>query len=437
MIGKGLPVFKRLFEMLRTLEANTKDLKLLGEVNRVLVVAIMDTEKKVLATKALYKRQTVLLKTSRPSKERASSLKNRIEALGERLGHLNDQLWLWRLFGDSVAHLYLDKFAIKHTFFETDTYDVKPDAGMMTGKSGLGGEIGLLLEALKHDVPAILCDVTNVLRYGDVCLLGESDPYLIEVKTSARLNQRGKRQAAKLERLQEFLKTDVATNFRGNPGEVRRVSVEVAEWSHAERLNECIVEAKANGCAIVSPEPGLSYVAIYDSDRCDMSKIDQSNGIAVYCSWNDAKNIPNWTYYVPFLITIRDIEHLLDFIEGRVVILIYADTETLTRHCSAPGWKAIFLENGNYSVACLHLASQGVMGLSTQMLYRVFYECVSLEWMGKSQVAAMARAWEENKTHYGPHRLIDQRAYVEQMLEVPYDELMGRFARAEEGRLSG
>lgn len=427
----------RLFELLRDLEANTEDLKLLGEMNRVLVVAILDTEKDVLATKSRSKRQTVLLKTSRPTKERASSLRVRIEALGERLDRLNNQLWLWRLFGDSVAHLYLDKFAIKHTFFETDSYDVKADAGMMTGKNGLAGEIGLLQEALKHDVPAILCDVTNVLRYGDVCLLGESDPYLMEVKSSARLNQRGKRQAAKLERLQEFLKTDVATNFRGNPGEVRRVSVELEEWSYAERLNECIGEAKANGCAIISPEPGLSYVAVYDSDGIDISKMDQSQGLSIYCSWNDAKNIPDWAYYVPFLVTIREVEHLLDFIEGRVVILVYANTETLTSHCSASGWKALFLENGNYSVACLHVASQGVMGLSTQMFYRVFYECVSLEWMGKSQVAAMARAWEANETRYGPHIAIDQRAHVEQMLEIPYDDLMAHFAAADEGPLSG
>jgi len=160
VIGKRLPVFMRLFEMLRALEANTENLKLLEEMNRVLVVAILDTEKDVLATKARSKRQTVLLKTSRPMKERASSLRARIEALSERLDRLNNQLWLWRLFGDSVAHLYLDKFAIKHTFFETESYDVKAGAGMMTGKSGLAGEIGLLQEALKHDVPAILCDVT-------------------------------------------------------------------------------------------------------------------------------------------------------------------------------------------------------------------------------------------------------------------------------------
>lgn len=426
----------RLLEMLRALEESIDDLKLLEEMNRLLVVTILDTEKDVFATKARSKRQTVLLKKSRPTKERAASLRSRIEALGERLDRLNNQLWIWRLFGDSVAHLYLDKFAIKHTFFETESYDVKPGAGMMSGKIGLAGEIGLLQDALKHNVPAILCDVTNVLRYGDVCLLGESDPFLVEVKSSERLNQRGKRQAAKLERLQEFLKTDAATNFRGNPGEVRRVSIEIEEISHTERLNECIIEAKANGGAIVSPEPGLSYVAVYDSDGLDMSKMNLSPGLSIYCSWNDAKNKPDWAYYVPFLITIRDAEHLLDFIEGRVVINIFANMDTLTAHCSAPGWKAIFLDNDKWSVACLHVASQGVMGLSAQMLYRVFYECVSLEWMGKSQVAAMARAWEANETRYGPHIAVDQRAHVEQMLEIPYDDLMASFAAVDEGPLS-
>lgn len=434
IIGKRSGNFVKLFEMLRALEADRGDLTLLGDFNGTLIKTIMVTERDILKTKAKVRLQTTALKTSRPTKERAIVIRRRIRVLEVRLEGLSRQLWLWRLFGDSVAHLFLDKFAIKHTVFDTESYDIKSGAGMMTGKSGLGGEVGLLLEALKANVPAILCDCTNVLRYGDVCLLGDSDPYLIEVKSSTRLNQRGKRQAAKLERLQDFLKTDTATGFRGNPGEVRRVTVELPEWGHADRLNRCIAEAKENGYAIHFPEPGLIYFAIYESSTSfDFGGMDMSEGLTVYSDWNEAKNIPDWSYYVPFLLTIRRLDHLLDFVEGRVIIHVYLNTDVLVRHCSAPGWKAVFLDEGDYSVACQHVATQGVMGLSRQMLYRIFYDCTSVEWMGRSQVAAMERAWEEGAERYGPHLIVDQREHVEGALGVPYDDLMARFAAIDGG----
>lgn len=73
----------RLLEILRALETDIEDLKLLGEMNRMLVTTILDTEKDVLATKARLKKQKALLRASRPTKERARSLKARIEALRE------------------------------------------------------------------------------------------------------------------------------------------------------------------------------------------------------------------------------------------------------------------------------------------------------------------------------------------------------------------
>ena len=48
-------------------------------------------------------------------------------------------------------------------------------------------ELVLLDSALKHNVPALLVDLTNTIRHGDVCLMGESDPYLIEAKASKNL----------------------------------------------------------------------------------------------------------------------------------------------------------------------------------------------------------------------------------------------------------
>ena len=48
------------------------------------------------------------------------------------------------------------------------------------GKAGLATELKCL-DISAAGIPAVLRDITNVLRYGDVCLLGASDPLLLAV----------------------------------------------------------------------------------------------------------------------------------------------------------------------------------------------------------------------------------------------------------------
>lgn len=418
--------------MLRALEADLENMELLKDLNRAIIRAVLRTERDIARHKNQAKSLNTSLRNDRPNKEDASSIRRRIKSSKTRSENYTKQLWLWRLFGDAIAHLYLDKYAIKHTFFETENYDVKPHAGMMGGKSGLVREVSVLLDALTHNVPAILCDCTNVLRYGDVCLLGNSDPYLIEVKSSARLNQRGKRQAASLKKLQDFLDTDAATNFRGNPGEVRRHTIAIPEHAHLNLLNECVDAAALHGGKAVSPERGLNYVAMYNSARTAtvMAEMALREGVNIYCSWNDAKNASNWTYYVPFLLTIRNPQRLYDFIEGRLIIMIYMNANVLADHLSGDGWKALVLEDGDYIALCHHAESGGVMALSRQMAHRIFYECTSIEWMGQSQIKAMEDAVMTTKNSSDPDQSFDLQSYVEQHFGISYDALMAEFDRA-------
>ncbi len=428
LIGSRSRTFFELVDLLRAVEADMDSMDLVGDLNRAILKAVMRNERDIMRLKSRIRILHAGMRTDRPTKERSRLLKRRIRVLRNRAERLTRQLWLWKLFGDSLAHLYLDKFAIKHAFYETDSYDVKPDAGMIYGKAGLANEVGLLLEALKNGVPALLCDITNVIRYGDVCLLGASDPYIIEVKSSDRLNQRGKRQAANLGKLQDFLDNDVATNFRGNPGEVRRHSVGTKEVVYVDELNHSIAIAAKVGGRIFSPERGLNYVVAYGSaGAINANEFTSEEGFTEFCDWNDAKNALAWMYYAPFLLTIRDPRHLLDFIEGRLVIQIYANMSVLAEHMTARGWKSIVLTQGNYITSCQHGPTKGVMGVSRQMIYRGFYECTSLEWLAHSSVEIMDDSFAAAQEQHGPMLVVDQREIAEKNFGIQYDELMEQF----------
>jgi len=51
--------------------------------------------------------------------------------------------------------------------------------------------------AMKHNVPALLADLTNSVRHGDICLMGGSDPYLLEVKALNKLVRQARKGAEK------------------------------------------------------------------------------------------------------------------------------------------------------------------------------------------------------------------------------------------------
>ena len=63
-------------------------------------------------------------------------------------------------------------------------------------------------KACKAGVPTLLNDITMSMRHGDVCLLGEGAPVLVEVKSSQNKNDRVERQKNNLNRLAEFLAED-------------------------------------------------------------------------------------------------------------------------------------------------------------------------------------------------------------------------------------
>lgn len=383
MIGRRKKTFFELHRLLRAIEADKDDLALVRQLNGLLIREILRSEANIGRHKAAVKALRAQLKTGRPSREDANKIRRTIARTERYIDTYFQQRYIWKCFGDGLAYAYLDKYAVKHAFFETETYDVKPSAGMLGGKSGLVSEIACLLFALEHDVPAVLCDITNTLRYGDVCLLGASDPCPIEVKSRTGLNQRGKRQAAALKRLTDFLETDQADNFRA-AGRTWRVQVNVQERNYRDAMNACIEEASREGFACTQPERGLAYFATYGHLPNDAFDALRDGGPWVFLMLNEDKTAGTWAPYEPFTLSIRDANHLLDFIEGRLSLIVAFDSEALAARMARPGWDVRF--DGDATAAIqFHHQETGVIGVSRQFLGRIGFEFVAPSWVAESQ----------------------------------------------------
>jgi len=380
MVIRRRKSFHRLFALLRRIEADPSDLDAVRLLNVGVVKEIFHAERSIAKHKAEQKKQTAALKLGRGSREQSLAIRKYIKRIDGYVSARQDQIYIWKSFGDALAYSYLDKFSIKHAFFENDKFGIKRGAGALTGKDGLVAEISCLLDALEHGVPAVLCDITNTLRYGDVCLLGGSDPYLIEVKTSERGNKRRQRQMGQLQSLHSFLEKDEAEGFRGNAGVTHRLSLESEERNHLVALEKCISEARLNGQSWVQPEVGVTYIAVYG--KFDPASMPTTiGGTALFYSLNADKNSHTWAPYVPFLLTIRNEEHLIDFIQGKLSLFVIVEIDELCRLIAVDGWLARSRPGADYLIETLHPASGEFQSMSSQLISRVAYEFVALNWL--------------------------------------------------------
>jgi len=379
MIARRKEAFIALCRLLRDIEHNPEDIASVRALNRRLIKEIMRDEGHVLRHRARLKELNRELKVGRPSKIAANQIRREINRQELAVNRYTDQIFIWKSIGDALAYAYIDTFSIKHVFFDTETTGVRPDAGFMTGKSGLAREIEILEAVLDHGAPAVLCDVTNILRHGDICLLIGSDPFLIEVKSSPGLNQRGQRQRDRLKQLSDFLLNDGATNFRGLPSVSRRTMSSEPRDCLAD-INLCIESAWRSGYNMVCPERGLVYLAVYG--ELPDEDLFEHLGMRVPIAFllNSDKNDCNWAPYLPFINSVRDVERLFDFVAGHLSIIVLVDGAQICDDLTQPGYRVSLIEDDVGAVLLEHLDSGARVIISRQFLGRLGFEFLSPRW---------------------------------------------------------
>jgi hypothetical protein len=374
MLGYRKHSFARAHALLQTLRANLADLATLKALQQLLIHEVIRAEKKIRELKAELR--TINKRTTdSAAAKRLAYLENRIEGFRQCA-------YIWRCFGDAIAFLYMDKFALKHSFFSTEKLSVKQSAGFIGDKEGLVNELAVIDFLLEHNIPALLADLTNTIRHGDICVMVGPDPHLIEVKSSKNLDSRGKKQKRILEKLWAFYETDKAEGFRGFP-EVSREVIERRERTYVEQINECIVEARKAGYAVRQPERGLHYI-VMTQDAPDIKQIMGSLALkAPWCFFlNQAKSDRAWAPYLPFMLSIEDKDDLWDFIRGNLFIFVFVEVDRLCEIGRDKGYEATFdLDDESYPLRFVVPGGDGFTRASKQILGRIGMEFVSPEWV--------------------------------------------------------
>lgn len=368
--------------LLHTLKAAPERLELVLELHRHIIRAIVRTELRI--QRLRRKRQIVSAAPKRHvSREVAKTRKEMISLLRGREQELTHLLFLWRCFGDGIAFIYQSKYSLKHLYFDSE-YKPKEASGFMTEngklKRGFVREYRLLVSGIKHNVPVVLSDITNIVRHGDVCALGGEDPLLIEVKTSGNRNARTGRQDEQRRLLAEFYANDGAPEFRGAVN-VRREELTLAEVEYKSIANQCIDEALQSGWCTAKPEPGITYLAC---TRVDDEKFEQLGfgrstfGVILSAQSN---HLPSY----PFTLSLTP-ANCLAFMQQRISLFVFIDLAEVKSAFARRGVYATVLMDGTYALQITKAPGDQMLGafrVSELLFSRISTEFLSVEWFAE------------------------------------------------------
>ncbi|WP_395478285.1 hypothetical protein [Pseudomonas aeruginosa] len=353
---------------------------------------IKEKERAIFCTKAQIKELRLEKANSWPTRERAKDITKKIKTLENKVEKYRYIIYIWKMFVESIVFLRCDKYAIKHFLYD-ENYNVKENAGFISGKKGIKAEITLLKTAAQNNVPAVLCDLTNTLRHGDVCLLISNDPYPIEVKTSEKLDKRGEKQLKNIKELNNFFRNDSAENFRG-AGPVIRSEYIGKERYHLKSLNSCINKSYQEGTSHVSPESGIHYLAVTKFKEGIFNQISAKHAHLI--NLNEYKNAMAWHPYTPFHISLNP-EHLYHFINGDLNIAIILDLQAIKRRFKKNGMHITFLQDDHWyaQISATENILDGGFRISTQSFMRIAFEFQSLAWTIKQHKEHLKYFMEE------------------------------------------
>jgi hypothetical protein len=350
-----------------------EDLKTLRDLQKLLVYEVMRAEDDIARLKSG-------LRKAGESQDTATT--KQLKYFNNRIEGFRKCVYIWRCFGDAIAFLYLDKFSLKQCFYSTESLNPKQSAGFIRGKLGLQNEISLLESALQHNVPALLVDLTNTIRHGDVCLLGSSDPYLLESKSSKKLNNRSRKQKRSLEKLHAFYDKDKCAGLRGFP-ELQRIAYKLQEQTYTVLINECIRDSMENGYATRQPEKGLYYVVLAQKapDIADVLNSLDIRGTIWIFFLNSYKEERAWSPYYPFILSITDHDQLWNFIRDDLFIFVILEVGSLCEIATNEYRKATFDPVDIEFPLRIEMSDGCKVGISHHMLTRIGLEFVSPRWI--------------------------------------------------------
>lgn len=277
-----------------------------------------------------------------------------------------------REIGDSLAFSYFSKHDLKSLCW-------KQSAGFVSGKEGLQNELNKLKSIFESGKFAILNDITNSLRYGDITVDNNGLPKLLEIKSSDNKNERIIRQQKDIELRMQMLNNDSLESFLGTDKKFKRVYTKRVEVNYIEELQQLIDEAVKNGRVVKEMEEGLIYSVDYkpknfENIQAILSRMVKPTVFYLNSMKGSSEN------YTPFPIIIKNNNYLMEFYKGNLLISIFADIEVIKRKIEKKGYLFNINEDGEFIITFELNGKNTSMNTSNYHICRIGRELLSLDW---------------------------------------------------------
>lgn len=227
---------------------------------------------------------------------------------------------------------------------------------------------------------AILNDITNVLRYGDITHFHDDQFSTYEVKLSKSRSSRASRQRRKLMALHDYMRTVETTELHGLDQKLKRTTRHSSARFYLNYFNNVIAKAAKNGKAIKKVEPGLIYEAAYVTGEVDMQDLlAMSDAPPIVAMLNTYKY--DFIGYEPFILSIRDTDAFIAFLRGELILTISVDPSVIHERFNKSGFEVEFKEDEKWSIRITCSEHEDFyMDVGSHFFCRIFAEFLSLDW---------------------------------------------------------
>ena len=311
-------------------------------------------------------------------KGQAKNMPSRKDASMKKVELYQYYIFIYKCFGDAIAFLNYDRFSLKQFYFDVDGPNPKQSGGFISGKKGFNLEWTSLVTLSERNIGSLLCDITNIIRFGDICVLGLEEPAVIEIKTSKTKDRRGARQRQKLKKLAEFMDTDVSDQLRGGARTERREAPSTIP-PVGEVFDKTADEAREKGFAFTQASKGIFLACIYENGL-----LERLNEIPVekplVSDLNRLKNAKDWAPMYPFTLQFRSFDNLWDFIIGKIILVSFVDFAAIQEAFAMYGYRAEYRPDEAMPLDLYY----GPATQPTQVghiFQRLFYELLPIEWL--------------------------------------------------------
>jgi hypothetical protein len=368
-----------LFGKLHRLASSERtDLALYVEIQEVLIRRIAYIESRMLSCRQTIKESKFALAQRLP-KEDAVAIKQGMAYATAKIEQYRQLLFVLRSVGDALIFLNLPRWDVKPM--------LRPESpGFLSGKKGLIAERAVMRAYAKTGAIAILNDLTNNMRRGDITVVVDGRYRIAEVKSGRFDKARVDRQLNEARGVWRYLATGDGES-KDLPGwKLARVLHHAVQHDHIAQINQLITDAIHDCQAAAQIEDGLHYIVTGWQTEDVVALLSQSlhQMQHPFSFIVNGARFNNYGYY-PFTLAIRSPDALYAFYAGDIVVSVIVDRAVIIERAARQGVDVRFVNDEDYPIE-LEVQNAGRSATSSHISVgrhfygRLAYEFLSLSW---------------------------------------------------------